>query len=158
MKAVVEWKGEMAFTGLAGSGVPIDMDSDPSLGGTGRGVRPMELIAMGLAGCMAMDVLSILLKKKQNLTSYQVNIDAPRFPDYPKVFTSAVITFVLAGRNLEESALLRSIELAATKYCPAHAMLAKAFPITMAYEIHQDDDNGSQLKHQGTCQVFSQSE
>lgn len=151
MKATVKWNGGLAFIGSAASGLPIQMDTDVSLGGNGSGVRPMEMIAIGLAGCTAMDVLSILQKKRQDITFFDVNIDAPRSPEYPKVFTSAMITFVLAGRDIDERALLRAIELSVTKYCAAHAVLEKAFPITLCYEIYEDEGNGSRrLTYQGT--------
>lgn len=153
MKATVKWNGGLAFTGLANSGFPIQMDSDPSLGGRNSGVRPMEMIALGLAGCTAMDVLSILQKKRQDITHFDVHIDAPRSAEYPKVFTSAVLTIVLAGRQVEEMALLRAIELSVTKYCAAHALLKGAFPIDLRYEIYEDEGNGArQLTYHGTWQ------
>lgn len=144
----------MTFTGLSASGIPVEMDSDPSLGGSNNGVRPMEMIAMGLAGCLAMDILSILQKKQQDVTSFQINVDAPRSPEYPQVFTTALVTFILSGRQLHENALLRAIELAATKYCPAHAMLSKAFPITLGYEIFEEDGSDhTRLTHRGIWQA-----
>ncbi len=153
MKVTVEWNGGGLFTGLSGSGIPIRMESQIVQGAVNNGASPMELIAFGLAGCMAMDVMSILEKKRQVVTSCHLDFDAPRSPDFPKVFTSAVITFVLAGRALDETAVLRSIELSATKYCPAHAMLEKAFPITLAYEIYEEHESGNrQLMHQGIWQ------
>ena len=145
MKASIEWNGGVLFTGLASSGVPILMESGVSIEENNQAARPMEMIAIGLAGCMAMDVLSILEKKRQKLISYQVKLDAPRSPEYPKVFTSAMITFILSGIQIEERAVLRSIELAATKYCPAYAMLSKAFPISIGYEIYEEK-NGEDKK------------
>src|SRR5512133_1592428 len=140
MKAKVEWNGGLTFTRLGNSGVPILIESDAFVGDKNIGVRPMEMIVIGLAGCIAMDVLSILEKKRQKVTSYHLNVDAPRSPDYPKVFTNTLITFVLTGRNIAERALLRSIELAATKYCPAYAMMEKVFPIMIGYEIYEEGE------------------
>src|SRR5262245_40309091 len=100
MKATVTWQSNMVFVGQSASGVPIQIDSDPSYGGTNRGVRPMEMIALGLAGCIAMDVLSILQKKRQQITHFEVKVDAPRSPEYPMVFTSAVITYVVTGKTV----------------------------------------------------------
>jgi len=158
MKANVKWNGNLAFTGMASSGIPIQMDADEALGGNNSGVRPMEMIAMGLAACTAMDVLSILQKKRQNLSFFDVKFNAPRSPEYPKVFTSAVITFVVVGLGIEETALLRSIELSVTKYCPAYAMLEKAFPIQVCYEIYEEGVNGDRvLRYQGTWQETMQS-
>lgn len=153
MKATVSWNGGLAFTGSSSSGFPVRMDADASQGGNNTAVRPMEMIAIGLAGCTAMDVLSILQKKRQDITFFDVSIDAPRSPEYPKVFTSAMITFVLAGLQIQERALLRAIELSVTKYCAAHAMLAQAFPIDLYYEIYEDEGNGNRrLMHQGIWQ------
>lgn len=157
MKATVKWNGNLAFTGMASSGIPIQMGADEELGGINSGVRPMEMIAMGLAGCTAMDVLSILQKKRQTLSFFDVNINASRSPEYPKVFTSATITFLLGGRAIEEAAVLRSIELSVTKYCPAFAMLEQAFPIQVCYEIYEDGGNGERLlTYQGTWQETMQ--
>jgi putative redox protein len=153
MKATVHWKEKMIFVGKPDSGFSVQMDSDASFGGTNSGVRPMEMIALGLAGCTAMDVLSILQKKRQQVTQFEVKLDAPRSPDYPKVFTSALIVYVVTGMGVDESAVLRAIELAATKYCPAQFMLAEAFPMDLSYEIYEDEGNGNRrLTYQGTWQ------
>ena len=153
MKATVTWQSNMVFVGQSASGFPIQMDSDPSFGGTNSGVRPMEMIALGLAGCIAMDVLSILQKKRQQVTHFEVKVDAPRSPEYPMVFMNAVVTYVVTGKNVSEDAVLRSIELTATKYCPAQIMLEKAFPMTMHYEIFEDEADGNkQLTFQGVWQ------
>lgn len=150
MKATVNWNGGMNFTGVPGSGFPVQMDADVDFGGNNSGVRPMEMIALGLAGCTAMDVVSILQKKRQKITRFEVNVDAPRSKDYPKVFTSAILTFIVTGVDVDEAALLRAIELSATKYCPVHAMLEQTFPIEMHYEIYEDEGNGNRrLTHHG---------
>ena len=153
MKANVQWKEKMTFVGVSASDFPVQMDADPSFGGSNNGVRPMEMIALGLAGCTAMDVLSILQKKRQQVTNFEVRVDAPRSPEYPKVFTSARITYILTGKNIDESAVLRSIELTATKYCPAQFMLAQAFPMDLRYEIYEQEDSGDRrLVTQGVWQ------
>jgi putative redox protein len=157
MKATVEWNGGGLFTGLSNSGIPIRMASHIDQGEPNTGASPMELIALGLAGCMAMDVMSIMEKKRQVVTSCLLNVDAPRSSEYPRVFTSALITFVLTGRSIDETAVRRCIELSATKYCPAHAMLAKSFPITLGYEIYEEPESGErQLIHQGIWQQVMQ--
>ncbi|HEY5729154.1 MAG TPA: OsmC family protein [Anaerolineales bacterium] len=153
MKATVTWKGDMTFTGESKSGFPVQMDSDVIVGGTNSGVRPMEMIALGLAGCTAMDVISILRKKRQQVTRFEVRVDAPRSVEHPKVFTRAVITYLLSGKNIDEAAILRAIELSAMKYCPAQIMLSQAFPIDLHYEIYEDEGDGDQrLTHQGIWQ------
>ena len=153
MKASINWENGMVFSGRGDSGFPIKMDADAALGGGANGVRPMEMIALGLIGCQAMDVLSILQKKRQHVTAFEVKFNGPRSPEYPKVFTSAVITFVVTGKNVEKAAVLRSIGLSATKYCPAQAMLEHAFPMDLHYEIYEDEGNGNErLTYQGTWQ------
>jgi putative redox protein len=150
MKANVIWQNNMVFIGKSASGFPVQMDADTTFGGTESGVRPMEMIALGLAGCTAMDVISILRKKRQDVTQFEVRVDAPRSADHPKVFTKAVITYLVAGRSVDEDAVLRSIELAAIKYCPAQIMLELAFPMDLHYEIYEDEEDGSKrLTYQG---------
>lgn len=156
MKATVAWKGNMVFNGMPDSGFPVQMDSDSSYGGTNSGVRPMELITLGLAGCTAMDVLSILQKKRQQVTQFEVKVDAPRSREYPKVFTNALITYILTGTNIDVAAVVRSIELSATKYCPAQFMLAQAFPMELRYEIYETEgEGGRRLVSQGIWQGLS---
>jgi putative redox protein len=130
----------MAFTALANSGFQQTMDSDESVGGENSAGRPMEFIAMGLAGCTAMDVISILRKKKQAVSDFQIKLHAENASEHPKVFTDAVIEYIVTGENIDESAVLRAIELSVEKYCPAQAMLSKAFPMKLIYKIL--DQNG----------------
>lgn len=150
MKATINWKQGMTFVGSADSGHSIQMDAGASVGGGNNGVRPMEMIALGLAGCTGMDVISIMQKKRQLVTKFDVQVHADRSADHPKVFTRAVITYVFVGKSIEEEAVLRSIELSVTKYCPVYAMLEQAFPIDMLYEIYEEDEKGEkQLICQG---------
>jgi putative redox protein len=143
MKATVNWNGAMTFVGAADSGFPVRMDTTVDGGGNDSGVRPMEMIALGLAGCTAMDVISILQKKRQNISKFEIGVDAPRSADYPKVFTRAVLTYKFTGTDIDEIAILRAIELSVTKYCPVYAMLEQAFPIDLLYEIYEDEGNGN---------------
>lgn len=153
MKATVNWQGGMKFNGMGDSGFAVLMDAGSSEGGNDSGVRPMEMVAIGLIGCQAMDVISILQKKRQEVTNFEVKFNGPRSPAYPKVFTSALITFVVTGKNIDEAAVIRSIELTAMKYCPAQAMLEQAFPMDLHYEIYEDGgDENTQLTYQGVWQ------
>ena len=157
MKATVRWKENMIFTGMPDSGFPVQLDSDSYFGGTNNGIRPMEMVALGLAGCTAMDVLSILQKKRQKVTSFEVRVDAPRSGDDPKVFTSAVINYIVTGRNVDEAAVLRGIELSFTKYCPVQKMLEGAVPMELHYEIYEEEGDGNRrLTAQGNWQEVSQ--
>ena len=142
MKAIVNWEAGMKFSGQGDSGFAIQMDADVASGGTNTSIRPMEMVTLGLIGCQAMDVISILQKKRQDVTKFEVRFDGPRSPEYPKVFVSAAVTFVVTGRHVDEAAVLRSIELTADKYCPASAMLEKAFPMQLHYEIYEEVDGG----------------
>jgi putative redox protein len=128
----------MSFTALADSGFPVSLDAEEAVGGANSAARPMELIAMGLAGCTAMDVISILQKKRQAVTAFEVRVEAQRAQEHPKVFTEAVIRYIVTGKDIDEAAVTRAIELSATKYCPAQAMLEKVFPIELRYEIYED--------------------
>jgi len=156
MKVAVQWQDNMTFIGRSDSGFPVQMDADSSFGGTNNGVRPMEMIALGLAGCTGMDVISILQKKRQQVTRFEVRVNAPRSAEHPKVFTNALITYIVTGKNVDESALLRSIELAATKYCPAQFMLVQVFPMELHYEIYEEEGDGTRrLTSQGIWQELS---
>jgi putative redox protein len=156
MKATAQWKENMTFIGTPDSGFVVQMDADASFGGTNQGVRPMEMVALGLAGCTGMDVISILRKKRQQVTGFEVRINAPRSAEHPKVFTRAQITYVVTGRSVEEVAVLRSIELSMTKYCPVQVMLAQAFPMELHYEIYEEESYGiRRLIAQGIWEEFS---
>jgi len=137
MDAKVVWKNRMSFAGSADSGFVVPLGTDLSVGGDNDGPRPMELIVIGLAGCTAMDVISILQKKRQEITSFEVRVHADRAADHPKVITRAVIEYVVTGRNVDEAAVLRAIELSAARYCPAQAMFAKVFPIELNYSLYE---------------------
>lgn len=130
MEAKVVWKGRLCFSGSSESGYSVPLDASPSVGGENDGFRPMELIAIGLAGCTGMDVISILEKKKQNVTNFEVRVHAENAVEHPKVFTGIEIEYVVQGVDIDIAAVQRAVELSETKYCPAQNMLVKAFPIT----------------------------
>jgi putative redox protein len=135
MEAKVIWKDNLSFTSQNGNNFSIPLSAEPSVGGSGEGYEPMELVAIGLAGCTAMDVISILQKKRQDVTGFEVLVHAERATEFPKVFTNIVIEYIVTGHNVEPAAVERSIELSATKYCPVQAMLNKACNITHKYSI-----------------------
>ena len=148
MDILLNWNGGMSFEGAGDSGFVQRMDAEESAGGENGAARPMEFIALGLAGCTAMDVISILRKKKQPVTDFKVMLHADRAEEHPKVFSHAVIEYLVTGENVDEAALLRAIELSAEKYCPAQAMLSKAFPMKLAYKILSED--GRTILKEGT--------
>ena len=139
MNAKVDWKGRMSFTGSADSGFDIPLGSHPDVGGDNDGFRPMELMAVSLAGCTAMDVISILKKKRQEVSDFQVKVETDRAVQHPKVFTSAVIEYHVAGKDISESAVSRAMELSADTYCPAQAMIGKIIPLSLKYFIYEGD-------------------
>jgi putative redox protein len=137
MDAKVTWKGRMTFEGKSESGFTVGLGTDPGVGGDNDGLRPMELIAIGLAGCTAMDVISILQKKRQDVTAFETVVHADRADEHPKVFTHVKVTYIVEGHSVDPAAVARAIELSATKYCPAQAMLEKAVTIEHSYEIKE---------------------
>jgi putative redox protein len=139
MDAKVLWHEGLTFTGKADSGFTVALGADPGVGGADDGFRPMELMALSLAGCTAMDVISILRKKRQEITAFEVRVRTQRAQEHPRVFTSAVIEYEVTGHDIQESALRRSIELSAERYCPAQGMLAKVMPMKLDYLIYEGD-------------------
>jgi putative redox protein len=138
----VNWNQHLSFTGSAESGFDVTLDAKEESGGEGKGFIPMELIATGLAGCTAMDVISILQKKRQDVTAFEVQVHAERAEEHPRVFTSAVIEYFVSGHGVDEKAVVRAIELSSTRYCPAQAMFDEVFPIDLKYHIYEMDEIG----------------
>ena len=138
MDANVKWHGKMTFTGTADTGFKVPLGASPAFGGDNDGFRPLELMAVSMAGCTAMDVISILRKKRQEVTAFEVKVHTERAEDHPRVFTDAIIEYQVVGRNIDERAVVRAIELSATRYCPAQSMLANVFPMTLKYQIFED--------------------
>jgi putative redox protein len=132
MKSKVELKNGMHFVGtLDGFEVPID--ADKSLGGGGMGPKPKGLMLTALAGCTAMDVISILRKMKIEPESFSVETEADLTDDHPKVFKAIRIVYRLGGKGIERSKVEKAVELSQDKYCGVSAMLKMAAPID--YEI-----------------------
>ncbi len=129
MDAKVVWKQRLSFDGTAESGFTLPLGSTPDVGGDNDGFRPMELIAIGLAGCTAMDVISILMKKRQDVTAFEVTVHSERAEQHPHVFTHMTVEYIVTGHHVDPAAVDRSIELSVTKYCPAQAMLSKSVAI-----------------------------
>ncbi len=137
MDAKVTWKGRLSFDGTGPSGFVLPLGTDPSVGGDNDGFRPMELVAIGLAGCTAMDVISILQKKRQDVTHFETQVFTERAQEHPKVFTHVKVVYLVEGHRVDPAAVTRAIELSETKYCAAQAMLKKAVEIEHVYEIKE---------------------
>jgi len=126
MKARIKWVEDATFIGEAGSGHAVVMDGPPEMGGRNLGVRPMEMMLLGLGGCTNFDVMHILKKQRQQVTDCVAEIEAERAESEPKVFTKIHVHFVVKGNNLNENKVARAIELSAEKYCSASIMLGNA--------------------------------
>ncbi|MGU1231646.1 OsmC family protein [Pseudomonas aeruginosa] len=136
MKARIQWAGEAMFLGESGSGHVVVMDGPPDHGGRNLGVRPMEMVLIGLGGCTNFDVVSILKKACQPVESCEAFLEAERADEEPKVFTKIHVHFVVKGRGLKEAQVKRAVELSAEKYCSASIMLGRGgVEITHDYEI-----------------------
>lgn len=135
MKARVKWVEDVTFVGESGSGHAVVMDGPPENGGRNLGVRPMEMLLLGMGGCTAFDVLHILKRARQPVTDCVVELVAGRAEQTPRVFTSIHAHFIVTGEGLSEKQVQRAIELSAEKYCSASIMLGKAAEITHDFEI-----------------------
>jgi putative redox protein len=134
MEAKVIWdhKG-MQFDGTADSGSQVHLAS--SLDQGQAGFRPMELLGIGLAGCTAMDVISILLKKKQDVHDFEVIVHTRSAEEHPQIWNWVQIEYIVTGRNIDPRAVERAMELSSQKYCPAQNMIGNAVNIELVYHI-----------------------
>ncbi len=136
MKAEIKWVGDAMFLGESGSGHAVVMDGPPDHGGRNMGVRPMEMLLLGVGGCSTFDVVDILKKARQNVTSCQAKLEAERADAVPAVFTKIHIHFLVKGKDLKEKQVERAVSLSAEKYCSASIMLGKAgVAVTHSFEI-----------------------
>ena len=135
MKARVKWVEDATFIGESGSGHAVVMDGPPDSGGRNLGIRPMEMLLIGMGGCTAFDVVLILRKARQPVTDCVVEIEAERAETVPKVFTRIHVHFIVTGDGLSDKQVARAVQLSAEKYCSASIMLGKAAEITHDYEI-----------------------
>ena len=116
----------------------LDLDASAAAGGNGNGPQPLRLFLLGVAGCTAMDVISILRKKRQHISAFTVDVQAERTTEHPKVYTALEIMYRITGAGVDPQAVERAIELSETRYCPAIAMLGEAVKISSRYEIAED--------------------
>jgi len=135
MNISVKWIDGMLMVGKSDSGHAIVMDGPPEIGGENLGVRPMEMLLLGMAGCTMIDVVSTLKKMREDIVDCQTQVSADRAEEYPKVFTNIHVHFVLKGNQLNPSNVDKAIKLSAEKYCSASIMIGKTANITHDYEI-----------------------
>ncbi|MHB1131467.1 MAG: OsmC family protein [Chloroflexota bacterium] len=123
MSSSLQFSGGMAFDVVTGTDHKLRIDSSPEVGGNDDAARPMELLLIGLGGCTGMDVVSILRKMRQPLTSYEINVSGERANEHPRVFTSILVEHIFHGQDLSETAIRKAVKLSEERYCPANAML-----------------------------------
>jgi putative redox protein len=133
----VVWTSGMQFVGEAGSGHAIVLDTSPENGGRNTGLRPMELVLVGLAGCTAVDIVSILRKKRQVLVGLEVRTTGVNAPEPPQIYTDIEIEYIVRGKGISRLAVEQAIQLSEEKYCSVGAMLKCASNITWRYRIEE---------------------
>ena len=135
MTALVKLETEMQFDAEAGSGHHVTLDAAEHGGGQNAGFRPMELLLVGLGGCTGMDVISILRKKREPVTGYEVHVSGIRAEDHPMVFVEITVEHIVTGHEIQPEAVARAIQLSKERYCGAGAMLGKVAHLTHTFRI-----------------------
>lgn len=135
MKARARWVEGMAFMGEAGSGHSVMMDGAPEYGGRNIGIRPMEMLLIGMAGCTGFDVVQILKKGREIVTGCDVEVEAERATTDPKVFTKIHLTYRVSGHGLSYAKAERAVTLSKDKYCSASIMLGATAEVTYTLEV-----------------------
>ncbi|MBF0520151.1 MAG: OsmC family protein [Nitrospirae bacterium] len=135
MEAKLTYVSGMKFVGEASSGHAIVVDGEREHGGDNVGLRPSELLLIALGGCSAMDVISIMKKKKQHITSFEINVNGNKVDTHPKKFDKIVVEYVFKGKDISEEAVQRAVELSMTKYCSVKATLEGGVPIEYTYKV-----------------------
>lgn len=138
MTAKVSLVDGMSFLGETASGHELTLDAAAEVGGKDAGPRPIELFLLGLGGCTGMDVISILRKMRQDVTGYELNVRGERVDEHPRVFTRITVEHVVRGRGLNEQSVARAVDLSATRYCPASAMLSKAAEVVHTFRLVEE--------------------
>ncbi len=141
MKARVQWLDGRAFVGESGSGHAVVMDGSPEAGGRNIGVRPMEMLLLGLGGCTAFDVVMILERMREKVTAVDIEVDGERATEDPKVFTHVKMIYKIKGRGLKRANVERAVNLSAEKYCSATAIIAKT--AKMEHEVVIEEEGES---------------
>lgn len=135
MKAIIKQVEGITFTAKSDSGHWVVMDGPEEFGGNDAGVRPMEIILLGVGSCTGMDVVSILNKMKEPLRDFEMELTAERAEEHPKVFTKIEIKYIFYGDGLDREKVEKAIELSKNRYCSASYMLKPTVDITYSYEI-----------------------
>jgi putative redox protein len=134
--ANITWVEDMQFVAKGDSGHAIVMDSSEEVGGHDTGARPMEVLLMGILGCTAMDVISILKKKRQPITGLKIFATGDRNAEHPKYYTKIHLEYVASG-DVDLEALDRSAQLSEDKYCSAIATVRGKAEITRSCRVEK---------------------
>jgi len=137
LTARVSLMDKMKFRGEAGSGHTVIMDAAEQFGGENAGARPMELLLIALGACTGMDVISILRKKRQEVTSYEIVVNGERADEDPRVFTTINVEHIVRGKGMDASAVGRAVGLSTDKYCPVIATLARVAEIQTSFRVEE---------------------
>ena len=138
MKARVKWLDHMSFVGESPSGHSVVMDGAPDAGGRDLGTRPMEMVLLGLGGCTAFDVVYILKRARQPVMDCEVELEAERADEVPKVFTRIHLRYRVYGKGLSEAWVRKAVDLSAEKYCSVSQMLKTSVELTHEYELNPE--------------------
>jgi putative redox protein len=138
LQATVKWTDGLQFVGQSGSGHAVVMDGYPEVGGNNTGMRPMELLIVGLGGCTGMDVVSILTKKRLQVTGLAVNVKGNPAADYPKKYTEIEIEFVITGKGLTDEPVKKAVDISMEKYCSVKASLEGTAKVSYTYRIVEE--------------------
>ncbi len=140
MQGRVKWIENAMFLAQSGSGHTVVMDGPPENGGQNLGLRPMEMLLLGVGGCFAFDVVAILKKSRQPVIDCEVALEAERADNIPKVFTKVKLHFIVAGgQGMKEALVERAVKLSAEKYCSASIMLAHSVEMTYSFELKRSE-------------------
>ena len=135
MKARVQWLDGRAFVGESGSGHAVVMDGSAEAGGRNIGIRPMEMMLLGLGGCTAFDIVMILERMREKVTGLDIALEGERATEDPKVYTHVKLIYKVTGHNLKPMNVERAVNLSAEKYCSASAMFGHTAKIEHSFEI-----------------------
>ncbi|KAF0185163.1 MAG: putative redox protein [Nitrospirae bacterium] len=133
--ARVKWTGGMQFVGESETGHAIVLDASPDDGGTDSGMRPMELLLVGVGSCSGMDIVSVLQKKRQKVTGLEVSVAGENADEYPKRYTAIHVEWIITGHNLSEDAVKHAVDLSMEKYCSVKATLEHSAKVSFGYRI-----------------------
>jgi putative redox protein len=139
-KAKVTWNGKMNFLGTTDTDHQVLMDASVDVGGENSGPRPIDLFLLGLGGCTGMDIVSILRKMKVEFDDFEVDIEAQRATEHPRVYTDIEIIISITGDDIPEEKFIRAIELSQDKYCSASAMLKRTAEVRVGHRINPGRD------------------